>query len=80
MLDFCTYGPPAERKRRWIILFDEPDRGMMVFDDEAEAHTAWDRAKDNWTCTLFETAKRKYEWRAGALRPILINQQNRNEP
>ncbi|WP_454629430.1 hypothetical protein [Bradyrhizobium cenepequi] len=43
---------------------------MMVFDDEREAHAAWDRAKDNWTCTLFETSARKFEWRAGGLRQL----------
>lgn len=68
--DFCTYGPPDERKRQWIIVFEDADRGMMIFSDEREAHTAWDKAKDNWTCTLFETSERKYHWAAGELRPL----------
>ena len=68
--DFCTYGTPNERKRQWIIIFEDADRGMMIFSDEREAHTAWDKAKDNWTCTLFETSERKYHWAAGELRPL----------
>lgn len=68
--DYCTSGPPSERKRRWVVMFDDPDQGTLVFDSEAEAHGAWDRAKDNWTCTLFETCERKYVWAAGALRAI----------
>jgi len=70
MTDYCTSGPPDERKRQWIIFFDDPDKGVMVFDDELEAHKKWDQAKDNWTCTLFETSERKFEWRAGQLRKI----------
>jgi hypothetical protein len=67
---YCTFGPPAERKRQWIILFEDADRGVMVFDDEREAHTAWDGAKDNWTCTLYETSHRKFVFAAGQLRPL----------
>lgn len=68
--DFCTDGPPAERKRVWVLLFDDADKGRAVFDNEVEAHTAWDKAKDHWTCTLLETCERKYFWAAGQLRPI----------
>jgi len=53
----CTYGPQANRKRRWILKFDDRDVADMHFDDEGDAMRAWDRAKDNWTCTLFVTAE-----------------------
>lgn len=53
----CTYGPPAERKRYWLLKFDDPDKGTMHFNDEVEAMRAWDRCRDNWTCTLFVTAE-----------------------
>ena len=52
----CTDGPPAERERRWLLKFNDPDKGFAFFDNEAEAMRAWDRAKDTWTCTLFMTA------------------------
>jgi hypothetical protein len=55
--ELCTDGPPMERKRQWRLQFDDPDKGYMIFDSEAEAMRAWDRAKDNWTCTLFVTAE-----------------------
>ena len=53
----CTYGPPKERKRHWILKFDDPEHGDMHFDNEDQAMRAFDRAKDNWTCTLFVTAE-----------------------
>lgn len=76
MTDYCTSGPPSERKRQWVLFFDDADKGIAIYDDEQEAHTAWDRAKDNWMCTLFETCERKFEWRAGALRPIALTQRD----
>lgn len=53
----CTYGPESERRRVWLLWFDDPDRGYSLYRDEAEAMRAWDRAKDSWTCTLFATAE-----------------------
>lgn len=53
----CTDGPPNERTRCWILKFDDRDMGDMHFDNEGDAMRAWDRAKDNWTCTLFVTAE-----------------------
>lgn len=52
----CTDGPTDKRKRLWLLKFDDPDRGFALYHDEGEAMRAWDRAKDNWTCTLFVTA------------------------
>lgn len=59
----CTYGPPHERKRRWVLRFDDPDRGEMHFDDEGEAMSMFNKCTMNWTCTLFVTAEQR------ALRP-----------
>ena len=53
----CTYGPPAERERRWILKFDDPDKATMHFFNEPDAMRMFDRCKDNWTCTLFVTAE-----------------------
>ena len=57
MAELCTDGPPNDRRRQWRLQFDDPDKGYMIFDSESEAISAWDRAKDNWTCTLFVTAE-----------------------
>ena len=51
----CTYGPPAERKRRWLLRFDDPDRGECSFHDEQKTVEFFRRAADQWTCTLFAT-------------------------
>lgn len=55
----CTYGPPAERRRRWILKFEDPDVNDMHFDDEAEALIMFARHSMNWTCTLFGTWEMK---------------------
>lgn len=57
MAELCTYGPPSERKRVWLLHFDDPSKGYGVYHDEGEAMRAWYRAKDNWTCTLFVIAE-----------------------
>ena len=56
-MTLCTYGPEAERKRRWILRFDDADKGDMHFDDEAEAMKMFAVCTLNWTCTLFVTAE-----------------------
>lgn len=54
----CTYGPPLDRKPHWILKFEDADRGEMHFDNEDEAHSAFDKYEGNWTCTLYVTARK----------------------
>lgn len=56
-MPLCTFGPPAERKRYWILKFEDRDVGDMHFTVEPDAMRAWDRYKDSYTCTLFVTAE-----------------------
>jgi hypothetical protein len=56
-MTLCTFGPPAERRRRWILKFEDTDASDMHFTDEAEAHAMFNRCSLNWTCTLFVTAE-----------------------
>lgn len=51
----CTYGPPAERRRVWVVIFDDPDQHMRVFHDRDEAIYYWTRYSESWACTLFVT-------------------------
>jgi hypothetical protein len=51
----CTFGPPNERKKRFILRFEDADKADMHFDDEAEAVAMFRRCELNWTCTLFGT-------------------------
>lgn len=51
----ATFGPPAERRRMFVLMFEDPDMGNMYFHDEVEAVASFNRAKDAWTCTLFAT-------------------------
>jgi hypothetical protein len=54
--EICTFGPPKERRRRWIIKFEDADMGEMHFDNEHEAITKFKKCSMAWTCTLFVTA------------------------
>lgn len=56
MTILCTFGPPSERRRHWILKFEDADVDDMHFDQEYEAHDAFRRYSDCWTCTLFVTA------------------------
>jgi hypothetical protein len=57
MSELCTYGPPGDRMRQWRLQFDDPSEGHAIYHNETQAMRAWDRAKDNWNCTLFVTAE-----------------------
>lgn len=39
--------------RKFIVRFDDAERGEAVFDDEAEARAFWEKANQNWNCYLF---------------------------
>jgi len=56
-MTLCTFGPPSERQRRWILKFEDDDVDDMQFDDEAEALERFRRMSDMWNCTLFVTAE-----------------------
>lgn len=56
-VELCTFGPPTERRRRWILKFEDADVDDMHFEEREEAERAWRRYSDAWTCTLFVTAK-----------------------
>lgn len=38
--------------RRFLLYFDDPDHGNAVFDNEAEARAAYERATVAWNCYL----------------------------
>lgn len=52
----CTFGPPNERKRHWILKFEDTDVGDMHFDNELTALMAFRSFAMTYTCTLFVTA------------------------
>ena len=55
----CTHGPEPERKRHWILKFEDADKEDMHFDDEAEAMKMFVLHTIQWNCTLFVTAEFK---------------------
>jgi hypothetical protein len=50
-------GKPTPRK--FMIYFDDPDHGIMIFDDEAEARAAFKAKNTAWSCYLFGTLPRQ---------------------
>lgn len=51
----CTFGPPEERKKRWVLVFEDAEVGRMYFDDQEAAIQMFKKMTDNWNCTLFVT-------------------------
>jgi len=49
-------GKPTPRK--FMIYFDDPEHGIMVFDDEAEARATFEAKNTAWNCYLFGTLPR----------------------
>lgn len=50
--------PAAQPKRQFLVLFDDPQMELAVFDDEAEARAYWEKSNINWTCYLMGTMPR----------------------
>jgi hypothetical protein len=50
--------PADQPKRQFLVLFDDPQMDLAVFDDEVEARTFWEKANLNWTCYLMGTMPR----------------------
>lgn len=50
--------PSDQPKRQFIVLFDDPQMGIAVFDDETEAREYWQKATIDWSCYLLGTLAR----------------------
>ncbi len=49
-----TWCQPGDQPRRqFIVLFDDAEKQMAVFDDEDEARAYWKQASLDWNCDLF---------------------------
>ena len=57
--DYCTVGPASEQAQKFLLMFEDADRGVCIHKDEAEARTAFARAEANgWNCHLFGLLRR----------------------
>ena len=58
--DCHPWCQPGDRPHQtWVLIFDDPDRRMMVWTDEfaeQDAREAWNRYAPTWNCTLLCTA------------------------
>jgi len=57
-------GKPTPRK--FMIYFDDPEHGIMVFDDEAEARATFEAKNTAWNCYLFGTLPRQCQAESAA--------------
>src|SRR4051812_47009801 len=53
----CTFGPPNERARHWMLVFEDADVNDMHFSVEHDAMLAFEWYSTAYTCTLFVTAE-----------------------
>ena len=55
----CAPGPAAQQKQRWLLVFDDADRGSALYEDEAQARDGFARAEAlGWNCYLWQLAPR----------------------
>lgn len=58
--DWCAPGPAATQERKFILRFEDADRGEAHYTDALEALRAFDRAEGNgWNCHLFAHVPRR---------------------
>ena len=50
--------PADQTKRQFLVMFDDPQMDVAVFDSEEEARAFWEKANLNWTCYLLGTLPR----------------------
>lgn len=57
--EWCAPGPAAQQVRRWMLTFDDADRGYCIYTDEQQAREAFASAEGlGWNCYLWELAPR----------------------
>ena len=61
----CNHGvgewchPGDDGRQRWILMFEDYDRGMAIYYDETNARTAFNDAElRGWNCHLLSSVKR----------------------
>lgn len=54
------YCQPGDQPARvWLLMFEDPDRGISTYTDEEEARAAFAQADVSWNCYLFATVEKK---------------------
>ena len=56
-MEWCH--PGDDDKQRWVLMFEDDDRGMSIYFDKDEAHDAFKRADFmGWNCHLLTSVRR----------------------
>lgn len=56
----CAPGPAAQQRQRWLLVFDDADRGSALYEDEDQARDAFALAEaTGWSCYLWQLAHRQ---------------------
>ncbi len=57
--DYCTIGPASEQAQKFLLMFEDRDRGVCIYTDEQQARTAFaDAESRGWNCHLFGLLRR----------------------
>lgn len=57
--DYCTVGPASEQAQKFLLMFEDRDRGVCIYPDEHQARTAFAEAESRgWNCHLFGLLRR----------------------
>lgn len=51
-LTYCAPGDSQEPK--WLLTFEDPDKGYCLFSDEVEAMSVFAKASQTWNCCLWQ--------------------------
>lgn len=51
--------PGDDNRQRWLLIFEDKDKGMNIYDTEQEAREAFYKAETlGWNCHLFSSVRR----------------------
>lgn len=51
--------PGDQPRRQFVVIFDDPEQSMAVFDNEVAARAFWERASIDWSCHLMGALPRE---------------------
>lgn len=51
--------PGDQPNRQFVVIFDDPDQAMAVFDNEVDARAFWEKASIDWNCHLMGALPRE---------------------
>lgn len=58
--EWCAPGPAEQQERKWVLWFEDKDRSVSIFDNEADGRAAFALAESHgWNCHLLAHVPRQ---------------------